>query len=866
MKISLQWLNEYIDIHDHLTKPQELANLLTAGGIEVESVQNLAKRFEHVVVGHILRKEPHPNADRLTLCQVSTGEGVVHQIVCGARNHNEGDNVVVALPGAVLPGDFAIRHSKIRGLDSSGMLCSEKELGLKSEKGSEDGSAGILILPKDAPVGQPFAKYMGLDDILFELKVTPNRADCLSHFGLAREIAAILGREVKFPIESLNEEGSTRDQMGLELRATDMCPRYAGRIVAGVKVGPSPDWLRKRLEAVGMNPINNVVDVTNFVMMELGQPLHAFDVREIKGHRIVVDRAVKGETFVTLDGTELKLDGTELTIRDSERPVALAGIVGGKNSGIQDDTTEIFIESAYFTPATVRRTARKFGIETDSSYRFARGTNPEAVPLAMNRAAQLIQKVAGGRVLGAHHDQYPHPVRHQAIEIGLSTLEDRLGHAVQADEFVDWMKRLGCEVGEVKRTGETAGRGPVWSVLPPSYRWDLSLDMDLVEEYARLHGYQHIPETLPPLAAMPATHDLPFVLESKIRRLLQGQGCLQAINYAFISRAFQERILGAAAGVASGETSDMRSDMSATGLRVSAQGPVALVNPLNEEINVMRAALVPGLVKNVVHNSRHGNAFGRLFELGFAHFGPGSREGATDYEQEARLGFAFWGGAGGVSGGIAGGGGGVSGGDGGSGSLLWKKGAGIPLIFTLKGAIENMLRGLGIQKWRWVQSRAGQEWPEFLHPGQAAILEFEGKAVGFMGTLHPVLADELKIREECALAEFNLDRLLAGQPRSPRYQPISKFPAVDRDIAFLMSKDLPASHVEAEIRKVSGDLLKEIRVFDVFEGGSLAVGQRSVAFRLIFQSQDTTLEDQAVNELRDKVVNAVSQKFAISIR
>ena len=821
MKISLKWLNDYIDLQDYWAKPQELASLLTSAGIEVEGIQNLAKQFENVVIGHILQKGKHPNADRLTVCQVSTGEGVVHQIVCGARNHNEGDRVVVALPGAVLPGNFAIKRSQIRGVDSGGMLCSEAELGLKDE------SDGIMILPADAPVGQSFAKYMGLDDVLFELKVTPNRADCLSHFGLAREIGALTGREVKFPSLKLEETGgSTRDAVAIELRASDLCPRYAGRGVKGVKIGPSPAWLKTRLEAVGINSINNVVDVTNFVMMELGQPLHAFDQRELRGRKIVIDRAVKGESFVTLQGAELKLDGSELTIRDGERPVALAGIIGGKNSGVQDDTTDIFIESAYFTPAAVRRTARKFGIDTDSGYRFARGTNPEAVRLALDRAAQLVQEVAGGEIMGEPHDEYPNPIVREPIEIKLATIESRLGYPVTAENFTHWMKRLGCEIEPV-----TAGE-PAWRIRPPLFRWDLTLDVDLIEEFARLHGYQHIPERIPPLAMMPAEHDLTFVLDAKTRRLLQGEGCLQAINYSFISRSFQERVLG-----------DLER-VKAAGLKTAAE-PVAIVNPLNEEINVMRTSLIPGLLKNVVHNSRHGNSFGRLYELGMSHFKAVSADNKIEYVEEPRLAFAFWG----------------------EPDDLWRKksAAKVPVVFSLKGAIENWLREMGIQRFRWQQLNSKTA-PEFLHPGQAAVLEFEGKPVGFLGTLHPSLASELKIREETAVAEFNLQLLMSGQPRSPKYKPISKMPAVDRDIALQMPKDLPAATVETEIKKAAGELLREVRVFDVFEGGSLPPDQRSVAFRLVFQSKDTTLEDQKVNELRDKVVQTVTEKFGITVR
>lgn len=816
MKISLRWLSDYIDIQDYFAKPQDLAALLTAGGLEVESIENLAKSFDHVVVGHILKKEQHPNADRLTLCQVATGDGVVHQIVCGARNHNEGDNVVAALPGAVLPGNFAIKQSKIRGVESGGMLCSNKELGL-----ADDGVDGVRILPKDAPVGQPFAKYMGLDDILFELKVTANRADCLSHFGLAREIACLLGREVKFPIESLIESGgSTKQQVKLELRASDMCPRYTGRGVANVKVGPSPDWLKKRLESVGMNTINNVVDATNFVMLELGQPLHAFDAKKLLGKTVIVDKARAGEKFTTLDGTDLTLSGDELTIRDAERAVVLAGVIGGKNSGVDEMTTEIFIEAAFFLPSAVRRTARKFGIETDSSYRFARGTNPEAVPLALNRAAQIIQKVAGGEIMGEAYDLYPNRIAREPIGIDLQTLTDRLGFHVNADEFVMWMKRLGCEVSPA----HGAGHGPAWSILPPLFRWDLTHDVDLIEEFARLHGYQHIPETIPPLASAPAVNDLGFVVEARIRRILQGEGCLQAVNYAFLSKTFQADVLGSLEKI------------SKLGLKTQSE-PVALMNPLNEEIGVMRTALMPGLLKNLIYNSRNGNPFGRLFEIGYGHFKDGG-----EYPQEARLAFAFWG----------------------AEPNLWNK-TEAPSVYALKGVVETLLRELGFAKWKWIALNS-ETAPDFVHPGQAAELRLEGQSIGFIGTLHPSLANDHKVRDSAAVGEFLLDKLVASQPRALKYQPISKMPAVDRDLAFVMAKTLAVQEIESEIKKAAGDLLKDVRVFDVYEGTGLAPGQRSVAFRLVFQAKDATLEDAQINELRDKVVKQVGDKFGIGLR
>lgn len=842
MKISLKWLSDYISVSEFFERPQDLAAMLTAAGLEVESIDNRARAFDHVVVGCILKKETHPNADRLTLCQVGIGDGKVVQIVCGARNHSEGDRVVVALPGAVLPGDFRIQHSQIRGVDSSGMLCSEKELGFKAE------SEGILILAADAPVGTSFAKYRGIDDVIFELKVTPNRADCLSHFGLAREVACLTGREAKLPQAALIENGgSTRDQVRVEIAkdCEDLCPRYAGRGVRNVKVGPSPMWLKTHLEAVGINSINNVVDITNFVMLELGHPMHAFDVRELQGRIVKIDRAVKGEKFTTLDGIELEFDGSELTIRDEARAVAVAGVVGGQNSGIKDDTTEIFLEAAYFTPSTVRRTARKFGIETDSSYRFARGTNPEAVVAALNRASQLIQTIAGGDVMGSAYDLYPKAIAREPIVISLSRLNESLGFKADADEFVDWMKRLGCEV---LRTTELVAADPEWRVQPPLSRWDLSVDMDLVEEFARLHGYQHIPEALPALAVAPARHDPSFIFDMKVRRVLQGEGLDQAINYAFLSASYQDRVLG--------DTQRLNE----TGLHTSSKA-VSLMNPLNEELAVMRLAVLPGLIRNVQHNSRQGNASGRLFELGFAHLAPpevsagvsGHAEGARPafYAQQARLALAFWG----------------------SAETLWSKASASPLVFELKSVVENLLTQLGVasasrKSWSWRQLNQDTA-PQFLHPGRSATLWFHDgsthKPIGFIGELHPVLAGELKIRETCAVCELTSDALIqASHP--PHFEPISKLPAVERDLAFTMPKSLPVASIEELIFATGGELLRSVAVFDVFEGASLPAGQRSVAFRLKFQSKAATLEDAIVNQHCDQVVDAVQTKFSIRLR
>lgn len=829
MKLSLRWLNDFVDVSDALKDPQGLARALTNAGLEVESIEDQGKPFHNVVVGHILEKGKHPGADRLSLCQVTTGGGVIHQIVCGAQNHKQGDCVVVALPGAILPGDFAIKHSKIRGVESGGMLCSLKELGLATE------SEGIVILPSDAPIGVPFAEYKKLDDVIFELKVTPNRADCLSHRGLALEIACLLGKPICEP-ESKIEEGDFDCDIGVAIRAADLGPRYAGRMIKGVKVGESPEWLKRRLETVGMKSINNVVDVTNYVMMELGQPLHAFDVRELRGRTIIVDRAVSGEAFVTLDGSELKLDGTELTIRDSERAVALAGVVGGKNSGVQDDTVDVMIEAAYFTPASVRRTMRKFGIETDSGYRFSRGVNPESTTQALDRATQLMIEVAGGKASRNRIDVYPEPVPRAEIQIALSTVESRLGYSIEASVFEMWMKRLGGEL-RVLSPG-------LYKFVAPAHRMDLHIDMDLVEEFGRLNGYDKIPETLPVGGFMPAAHDELYMAEMRARRILKGMGCLQALNYAFIGDSYQKDFIG-----------DVELWCDA-GLFVDGSD-VRIVNPLNEEINVMRRSLLPGLYRNLLHGVRFGSPMGRLFEIGVSVHAVSDRSQAvrterfqgTAYGEEKRLGFCFWGGE----------------------TDLWGRKQAAESAVTLKGVVESFLKTYGVSSVDCEPFDEGRT-PGILHPGKAVVVRANRVPVGFLGAIHPSRLQLDKVRTGAAIGEFSLEKILKAIS-AVRFVPISTFPAMERDVALVGAKSIPAGEIVTDFMKLArkfeadgGRFLKSASVFDVFEGESLGEGKRSVAVRMVFQSADGTLEDAVVNQVRDKLVQAICEKHGVSVR
>ncbi len=803
MKISFKWLNDYIDLSDYQNKIDDLGKLLTQAGLEVEGVTDQKAQFNHVVVGKLLSVEKHPDADKLTLCQLDMGEGTPRQIVCGAKNHKAGDYVIAALPGAVLPGDFAIKKSKIRGVESLGMLCSPKELGLSSD------GEGIITMPSGKP-GQLMSELYGLDDVIIEINVTPNRADCLSHLGLAFEISALLDRPLKQKkAEFKTGNFKTTELSKVTLRDSQRCPRYAGRMIRGVKIGASPAWLQKRLESVGLRSVNNVVDLTNYVMFDYGQPLHAFDWTQINGGEIIIRGSEKGEKFQTLDGTELTLTGDELVIADQKRAVALAGVVGGLNSGVTDATKDLFVEAAFFNSQTVRRTSRRLGIDTDSCYRFSRGVNPEQTVMALERACELIQQVAGGEVASDGYDVYPQPLTKAAITVDVRKVENRLGYTVNDADFCALMKRLGCKVSGAQVTG--------YSVTPPMHRWDLSVPEDLIEEYARVYGYEHLLERLPKLVEEPTKHNVDYLNTRKLSSYLSSQGFYQAVNYAFVNKALQDDVLGS---------------MEALGL--SSAEEITVKNPISEDFAVMRLSTLPSLVQNVSHNLRHGNLYGQVFETGKGHYRQNGQ-----YTEDQRLGFALWG----------------------TPQALWSQK--VPTVYRLKSLIENLLEVfVPGGKWQWKSSESSLA---LIHPGQSVQLVFQGQPIGFIGTVHPQKAKEWKWREDVAFAELNLAALFKTT-KVPRYRGISAFPAVEKDLAFVVPKTLRAQDIQKEITKTGGALLTDVKVVDMYEGEALGTDQRSLAFRMKFQSPERTLADDEVLKLVQQIIDSVSSCLGVRLR
>ena len=886
MKISLNWLKEFIDLNDQT--PQSISQVLTQAGLEVENIVDQGQAYANVVIGQIIEKQAHPHADRLSLCQVTTGSGVVHQIVCGAKNHQSGDFVILALPGAHLPSGIKIERATLRGVESAGMLCSPQELGLKVDDFSgltpeqkQRMQEGIVILAPSAVAGQQFVTYQGLDDVLFELKITPNRSDCLSHYGLARELACLLSRELKKTNLIKNKESASAETVGgataslltttemkIEVNNSRLCPRYTGLFVKGVKVGESPLWVKRRLESIGLKSINNVVDATNYVMMEMGQPLHAFDINFLKDRKIGVDLSRAQDSFTTLDGTTLNLTGKELMIYDGQRPVALAGVVGGLNSGIRPESTDIFLESAYFHPSTVRMTSRHFGIETDSSYRFARGVDPLLTVDALFRAAYWIQQWAGGEIAHDHYDIYPQPLALREIQFSLALIPQFLGYSIEAAEFEKILARLGCNY-QVLDSVMTAGsglQGPSYLIKPPLYRGDLEREVDIIEEVARLKGYDLIPITIPQLTGSPSTDHREYNRNDFISTVLVGMGYSQAINYAFEGAHQQSELFGEPIVNSGANTSDSGGllpegleggafqtpplENAQTGIQLAplltqmswssaVSIPVRLQNPLSEELSVMRRLLLLGLIRNVAHNSRHGVMRGRLFELGSV-FGIVN---GTEVKESQSLSLTQWGQV---------------------DSELWLGAEPYPQSFALKSAVENLLKKMHLKDFEWKEP--GSPLP-FLHPGQQVFLWLEGKLVGFIGTLHPHWCQKYKIQVPVAVAEILLDPLSQGFLRGVQARPVTAFPCVQRDLAFLMPLQQSAQELVGVMLNAQKDgLIQSVEIFDEYKGENIPSGQKSVAYRLTLQSIQNTLTENQINELVNCVVKAVVSHFSIQVR
>ncbi|WP_108125487.1 phenylalanine--tRNA ligase subunit beta [Saccharospirillum mangrovi] len=790
MKFSEQWLREWVN---PAIDAQALMDQITMAGLEVDGAEPVAEAFDGVIVAEIVGCEPHPNADKLQVCQVNTGNETV-TVVCGAPNARLGIKVALAQVGAVLPGDFKIKKAKLRQVESQGMLCSEKELGLSE---SHD---GILELPGEASVGEDLRRFLGLDDLAIEVDLTPNRADCLSVAGLAREVSVLNDVAVTAPnIEP--QPAVHNDTFAVKLSDPQGCPRYVGRVLNDVDVSAAtPVWMVERLRRGGVRSIDPVVDVTNYVMLELGQPMHGFDLdRLVDG--IDVRRAQAGEKLELLDGQTIELDPSVLVIADGKGPLAMAGVMGGEQSGVSTETRRVFLESAFFAPVEIAGRARQFGLHTDASHRFERGVDPALQETAVERATQLLMDICGAKpgplVIEEAPEQIPQPAR---IELSADRVTTALGMQIDATEIERILTGLGFGLDS-----KVAGQ---WTVQAPSWRFDMAIEADLIEEIARIYGYNRFPVTVPKAALSPHGRAEQQTDVAKLVDRLASLGYQEAITYSFVEPSLQTKMF-------------------------PKEGGIELANPISADMAVMRVSLWPGLIKALSHNLNRQQERVRLFETGL-------RFRATENGTEQLNMLA----------GIATGG-------------RWPKGwysdnAAVD-FFDIKGDLEQVL---GLVKGVNFEFVPGQN--SALHPGQCARIERDGKLVGYIGAVHPTLARELGLKQPTFMFELRLDRVLPAE--LPAFESLSRYPASTRDLAVVIDEETPVAELMNSVKEKAGDDLESLTLFDIYRGKGIDSQRKSVALGLTWQNPSRTLTDEEINSLMDSIITTLQTRYDAVLR
>ena len=802
MRISLEWLADFIDLDlEDADLPERLANGLLLAGLEVEALERPEASFDGLVVAEVLSVDPHPSADRLKLCRVADGAGE-RSVVCGAPNVAAGRRVVLATPGVRMPGGMKVEVARIRGEQSEGMICSERELGLGADH------SGIMVLNEEQEIGADAAELLGLNDVIYDISITPNRADCLSVLGVAREAAALLGTSLRAPEISVKEDESTpaASVCAVEIWDPDKCPRYAARIIQGVEVGSSPGWMARRLRAAGMRPINNVVDVTNYVMLSLGQPLHAFDLHRLAEHKIIVRRWSGSDgPFTTLDGQKREMDDEDLMICDGEKPVAIGGVMGGLFSEVSNDTRDILLESAYFTPQTIRRTRRRLGMSTEASYRFERGVDPSGTVRAADLAAELIRQTAGGVIARGAVGAHPAPVAPKQVSIRVSRTSSLLGVSLDGSRVRESLESLGLLVRD-KDDG-------VFSVEVPTFRPDIEREIDLIEEVARRVGYENIPATLPASGNPAARPTHTRNLELRARRIMVAGGYSEALNYSFVSREALKSM-------------GWRDDQM-----------VALRNPLSGEMDVLRTTLLAGLLANVAHNLSRGVGGIRLFELGRS-FHPSNGEALPD--QMLR-----------VAGVVV-------------GSAASRDDVSLPeALSELKGVLERFLESLGLENLRFESVDAAPGW----EPSAVSRVLAGEVALGHVGLVATEALGVWDIETGVAAFEINLAALADIDPAPRRLTPLPRYPASLRDLAVVVDAMRTNGEIEGIIHQAGGDWLESVHLFDVYQDAALKdAGEKSLAYSLVFRHPEATLTDEQVNEAFGGIVGALSAQLGARLR
>lgn len=805
MNTPLSWVKAYVP--DLEVTPQDYTDAMTLTGTKVEGYECLDKNLEKIVVGHILSIERHPDADKLIVCQVNVGSETV-QIVTGASNVKTGDMVPVVLDGGKVAGGhdggplpedgIKIKKGKLRGIESCGMMCSIEELGFTNEMYPDAPESGIYILPETSVPGSDAVELLGLHDSVFEYEVTSNRVDCYSVIGIAREAAATFNKTFVPPVvTATGNNEDVHDYLKVTVEDSRLCSRYCARMVKNIKIAPSPVWMQRRLAACGIRPINNIVDITNYVMEEFGQPMHAFDYEQLAGHEIVVRCAEDGETFQTLDGQERKLDSTVLMIRDGEKAVGIAGIMGGENSKITDDVQTMVFESACFDGTNIRLSSKKVGLRTDASGKFEKGLDPNNAKAAIDRACQLIEELGAGEVVGGMIDIYPEKREAKRVAFEPERMNRLLGTDITAETMLEYYKRLELEYDE--KTGE---------IIVPTFRQDLECMADLAEETARFYGYDKIPVSLPTGEATTGKLSYKLRVEELAREVAEFCGFSQGMTYSFESPKVFDRLL-------------LPQD---SPLRVT----VNILNPLGEDFSVMRTTPLHGMLNSLSTNYNRRNKNVRLYELANIYL-PKSLPLTELPDERMQFTLGFYG-------------------DGD--------------FFDMKGVIEEFFEKTGMNLKPHYDPKAGKT---FLHPGRQADIIYDGVNIGYLGEVHPEVADNYKIGDRAYVAVIDMPSMIPFTSFDRKYTGIAKYPAVTRDISMVVPKNILVGQIEEVIEQRGGKILESYELFDIYEGAQILAGFKSVAYSITFRAADHTLEEQEVSGVMKKILNGL-QALGIELR
>lgn len=805
MNTSLSWIKAYVPELD--VTAQEYTDAMTLSGTKVEGYEELDADLDKIVVGQIDKIEKHPDADKLIICQVNVGAEVV-QIVTGAPNVKEGDKIPVVLdggrvagghePGQRVAGGIKIKKGKLRGVESAGMMCSIEELGSNREMYPEAPEYGIYIFPEDTEVGADAVELLGLHDVVFEYEVTSNRVDCYSVVGIAREAAATFRKEFVPPVvTAVGNDEDVNDFIKVTVEDPDLCPRYTARVVKNIKIGPSPKWMQRRLASVGIRPINNLVDITNYVMEEYGQPMHAYDLDTIAGGQIVVRRAKENETFVTLDGQERKLDESVLMICDGEKSVGIAGIMGGENSMITADVHTMLFEAACFDGTNIRKSSKKVGLRTDASGKFEKGLDPNNAEAAMNRACQLIEEMGAGEVVGGMVDVYSKKKEPVRVPFDADEINGLLGTNISKEEMLSYFKKIDLEYDEASN-----------EVIAPTFRHDLFRMADLAEEVARFYGYDNIPTTLPRGEATTGKLSFKLRVEEIARDIAEFCGFSQGMTYSFESPKVFDKLL-------------IPSDS-------PLRNTVDIMNPLGEDYSIIRTTSLNGMLTSLATNYNRRNKNVRLYELGNIYL-PKSLP-LTELPEE-RMQFT-----------------------------LGMYGDGD--FFSMKGVVEEFFEKIGLHKKETYDPNAGKP---YLHPGRQANIIYDGVVVGYLGEVHPDVADTYGIGTKAYVAVLDMPEITKRATFDRKYTGIAKFPAVTRDISMVMPKEILVGQVEEVIEKKGGAYLESYALFDLYEGAQIKEGYKSVAYSIVFRAKDKTLEEAEISQAMEKILAGL-EELGIELR